>query len=529
MPTRREFLTIAAGAGAAGLAPAGARGQAPAIVTAERLRPRVQGGVQVGDVTAERAIVWSRADRPAQMFVEVAPDASFAGAQRLAGPVALEHTAFTARVDLPRLSPGEMVFYRVRFESLAHPGALSEPVAGSFRSAPRDRRDLLLAWSGDTVGQGWGINPEFGGLRIYETMLRHEPDVFVHSGDMIYADNPLQPEVPLGDGTTWRNLVTPEKAHVAQTLDEFRGNYAYNLLDEHLRRFNAHVPMLAQWDDHEVVNNWYPGMSLEGDARYAEKDIDRLVARARRAMFDFVPFRAHPGEAERIYRAVAYGPLLDVIVLDERSYRGPNTHNRQPQAGPETAMLGRVQLEWLKERLRTTEATWKVIASGMPLGLLVRDGVKDGRPAFEAWANGEGQPLGRELELAELLSFIRREDIRNVVWITADVHYAAAHHYDPSRAAFTDFLPFWEFVAGPLHAGTFGPNDTDPTFGPRVVFHSVPPGMRPNRPPSEGLQFYGTLRIDGATARLAVSLYNLAGDRLYSVDLEPEGRQARAR
>ena len=73
-------------------------------------------------------------------------------------------------------------------------------------------------------------------------MLRHEPDVFVHSGDMIYADNPLLPEVPLADGRVWKNLVTPAKSKVAETLDEFRGNYAYNLLDEHMRRFNASVP-----------------------------------------------------------------------------------------------------------------------------------------------------------------------------------------------------------------------------------------------------------------------------------------------
>ena len=92
------------------------------------------------------------------------------------------------------------------------------------------------------MGQGWGINPELGGLRTYETMLRHEPDVFVNSGDMIYADGPLLPEVPLADGRIWKNLVTPAKSKVAETLQEFRGNYAYNLLDEHMRRFNAAVP-----------------------------------------------------------------------------------------------------------------------------------------------------------------------------------------------------------------------------------------------------------------------------------------------
>ena len=78
-----------------------------------------------------------------------------------------------------------------------------------------------------------------------------------------------------------------------------------------------------------------------------------------------------------------------------------------------------------------------------------------------------GRPLGRELEFAELFRFIRDQGIRNVVWLTADVHYTAAHRYDPNRAQFQEFAPFWEFVSGPLNAGTFGPNPLDATFGPR--------------------------------------------------------------
>ena len=163
-------------------------------------------------------------------------------------------------------------------------------------------------------------------------MLAREPDLFVHSGDMIYADNPLLPEVRLPDGRVWKNIVTPAKTKVAETLDEFRGNYAYNLLDEHVRRFNAAVPMLAQWDDHEVTNNWHPGLSLERRGRYTEKSLGLIAARARRAMFEYVPFRSNPDEAERVYRSHAYGPSLQVFMLDERSYRGPNGANREADA-----------------------------------------------------------------------------------------------------------------------------------------------------------------------------------------------------
>src|SRR5262249_61848986 len=88
-------------------------------------------------------------------------------------------------------------------------------------------------------------------------------------------------------------------------------------------------------------------------------------------------------------------------------------------------------------------------------------------------------PLGRELELAELLRFIKRNKIKNVVWITADVHYCAAHYYDPARAQFTDFDPFWEFIAGPLNAGANKPGEMDDTFGRQVKFAGTPKDLKP--------------------------------------------------
>jgi alkaline phosphatase D len=102
----------------------------------------------------------------------------------------------------------------------------------------------------------------------------------------------------------------------------------------------------------------------------------------------------------------------------------------------------------------------------MPLSIIVYDDAAN-KKGSEAIAQGDGPARGRELEIAEILRFIKTAPIQNTVWLTADVHYAAAHYYDPNKAQFQDFEPFWEFVSGPLHAGTFGPNELDNTFGPR--------------------------------------------------------------
>ena len=129
---------------------------------------------------------------------------------------------------------------------------------------------------------------------------------------------------------------------------------------------------------------------------------------------------------------------------------------------------------------------------------------------------------GRELEIADLLRFMKASGIVNTVWLTADVHYTAAHYYNPDKAQFQDFEPFWEFISGPLHAGTFGPDVTDNTFGPEVKFLKAPgPGNR-NLPPSAGMQFFGHVRIDGRTGEMTVTLRDRADVALSSITLDPK-------
>jgi alkaline phosphatase D len=391
-------------------------------------------------------------------------------------------------------------------------------------------RAIRFLWSGDTAGQGWGINPDFGGMKIYEAMRQTRPDFFIHCGDNIYADGPILASVTAENGREWKNLVTPEVSKVAETLAEFRGRYKYNLLDENVRRFNSEVPQIWQWDDHEVVNNWSEAKDLTADTRYREKNVPLLIARGSRAFLEYAPVRYAGVEVhERIYRYIPYGQLLDVFVLDMRSYRAGNSYNRQPTPGPDTAFLGGEQLTWLKQQLRASQAVWKVIAADMPLGLQVRDGTDTaGRPRWENAANGDGPVLGREFEIAEILSFLKRERVQNVVWLTADVHYCAAHYYEPRAAQYQEFDPFWEFVAGPLNAGTFGPNILDNTFGPQVVFQKVPAAGTAKLSPYAGLQFFGQVDIDGRTAVMTVSLKDITGATVYSKQLPPivpAGRQ----
>ncbi|WP_024297033.1 alkaline phosphatase D family protein [Methylomicrobium lacus] len=523
--SRRHFIKTSTLALGAGFVPT-MRGRSSIAASGDSSewvgQPQSAQGIQIGDVLQDRAIVWSRSDRPSRMLVEYSFHSDFTEATLLPGPLVLVGSDYTARIDLTGLPAGRDVYVRVWFQDIDERKVLSQPSYGYFRTAPDAVRPLRFLWSGDTCGQGWGINPDIGGMRIFETMRQTEPDFFIHCGDSIYADSPIQAsQVVPQTGEIWRNLVIPEVAKVAETLDEFRGRYKYNLLDHNLRRFNAEVPTVWLWDDHEITNNWSPAKDLNGDPRYSEKAIATLVERGRKAALEYAPMRlASADSARRIYRKLSYGPLLDVFVLDMRSYRSGNNHNRQARPDADTAYLGREQLHWLKAGLKNSAAVWKVIAADMPLGLQSRDGVDPlSRTQFESFANGDGPVFGREFELAELLAFIKQEAVRNIVWLTADVHYAAAHFYDPAKARFKDFEPFWEFVAGPLNAGSFGPHELDDTFGPQVIFQKAAPA--PNLSPLFGLQSFGQIDIDGDSRVMTVSLKDIDGVTLFSQDLMP--------
>lgn len=528
--SRRSILGLAsAGATATALAsftpravaggPAAASGGGLGAVL-HRERPSLTHGVAAGDVRADGALIWTRADRASRMVVETSPDPTFLDPRCIktfqGTDVLAETSDGTGRLRLVGLEPGTRYHYRVRVED-AETGIASAPACGSFVTAPNKAKNIRLHWSGDVVGQGWGISPDTNGLIAFATMADRCPDLFIHSGDTCYADGPVEESVTLDDGRVFRNLVSEHKNKVAETLEEFRGQYAYNLSDENYRRFNASVAQVVQWDDHEVTNNWYPGELLEED-KYTVKDVNLLAQRGYQAFHEWQPIDEKMSVDGRVFRKISYGPLLDIFVLDMRSYKDANTLNNPGTSAP-GQILGEEQTAWLIREVNASRATWKIIANDLPLGIVVPDGKTEDQ---EGVSNGAGGPaVGREAEIGRVLSGIKT--VKNVVWLTADVHYTAAHHYSPDRAQFQDFAPFWEFVSGPLHAGAFGPNEMDSTFGPEVVYVHAPPEDQQNSSPLDDFQHFGEVDIDGESRDLSVRLFTSRGKELWSRTLPAQG------
>lgn len=483
------------------------------LVTA---RPRLTHGVSTGDPRPDGALVWARSDSPARMIVETSATESFANPVRVEGPQLTPASDGTGRVRVTGLEPGQTVHYRVTLEG--PDGVTSEPANGVFATVPARPTDVTFIWSGDVVGQGWGIDQQ-GGMSIFGAMADRRPDFFLHSGDAIYADGPVAATQRQNDGGTFRNVTSAAKDHVAQTLEDFRGNYAYNLTDEHYRRFTATVPQVIQWDDHEVLNNWFPTESLAGQNRkgYDSTDVDTLAGYGYQAWREWQPVAPPEAADGRVYRKISYGPLLDVFVLDMRSYKSPNP--RAWARSDDGGILGHQQTQWLIDGLNGSTAVWKVVANDLPISIVVGDKASappEGPAAMEAVAQGEnGRPLGREIAFARILSATK--DVRNVVYLTADVHYTAAISYHPDRAGFDDFAPFWEFVSGPLNAGAFPQSPLDGTFGAKYEFVHAP--AEENTSPAEGFQHFGEVAIDSDSRVLTVDLREASGKSLFTKSL----------
>lgn len=442
-------------------------------------RPDLESGVQSGDVDATTAVIWSRAHAPSQMQVEWSLSPRFSRVTRIAGPEVDAASDLCGKVQLTGLPNGQRIHYRAWFGD-------SEWLPGSFTTAPgpTDARDVTLAWSGDVNGQGWGIDPSRGGMPAFTALRERMPDLFLHCGDAIYADERMPPRLTLPDGTEWRNMIDPQRAPFARNLADFRASWRYARRSAEVRAASAVIPVTSIWDDHEIRNDWFPGQNVAGLRTEA------LIPVARHAMTEHLPtFR---DAALPMYRSFSWGPLVDIFMLDDRSYRSPNFP--PGQTTERAGILGAEQVAWLVDGLHRSRATWKLVVTGQPIADVVT--------ANDGWGGTE-----RVVELAALLE---RARVKNMVWLSADVHYGAARRFRPERALVPNsFEPFWELVAGPMHAATFPKNPLDDTFGPEEEWCSAGPTF--SGTPANGEQFFGLVHVSGQSRALTVTFVDARG------------------
>jgi alkaline phosphatase D len=459
----------------------------------------VTHGVASGDVTAHSAVIWARASGRSQMLVEYGIDADFQHRVSAGTATASAETDYTAQVKLERLEPDTQYFYRVWF---AGPGGPSERVHGQFKTAPASdvSRAVSFVVGGDLGGQGFCRNVNFGYI-AFDRMLTLAPDFLIANGDMIYADGecpqvgPLFGGGPGGSLINWINVpgdfpsiasASVSWSDLAPVRDVYWKHWRYNRADESFKRLLQQVPVYAQWDDHEVINDFGAPWDHWNVDTIARDGFPNLVIAGRDAFFHYWPIDRSQDEPNRIYRSFRWGRDLEVFIVDARSYRSRNDLPDTPQNNK--TMLGTAQLEWLKQGLLTSGATWKVISLDVPLSL--PGGSNANVYGRDEWANGTAPGFaaqtGFERELLDLLTFLDDHRIKNIVIVVTDFHLAANIRYEQDFNGDGDALLFHEFVNGPLSAGAnAAPTQRflDPTLKPTLLYPlggAYPDGIRFN-------------------------------------------------
>lgn len=454
-------------------------------------------GIASGDVTNQSVIIWSRANREAQLHVEYDTDPNFSHPDSTKTALANQTTDYTAHAKLEGLSPDTLYYYRLWFSSdTSSPqsknasSVVSDNMTGSFRTAinpsASGNKDIKFIFAGDLGGQMHCRQIDKGGYSIFSKMQELSPDFFIANGDMIYAGDKCPTEGPDG----WRNIQgnfsgisDPDVnwTDISQVRDVYLKHWQYNREDPYLQRFLQNTSMYSQWDDHEVINDFGASWQHWNSFNTDREGYPNIVKSGREAFFNYSPIDRNADDPNRIYRSFNWGPDLDLLILDARSYRSPNSMADKPENNK--TMLGSEQLQWLKQKLLTSSATWKVISSDVPISvptgsnasILGRDGWASGNETTTTTTNSFSK-TGFERELQGLLKYLDYNNIKNIVFVTTDVHFPANIRYEIDANGDGDKLIFHELISGPLSAFRFGLSGgvpipkLDTTFNPKLLY-----------------------------------------------------------
>lgn len=369
-------------------------------------------GIASGDVTQTSAVLWTRSTTPGKVIFEIATNPDFSQASRYEADVV--DATIPVKVDAQGLTPGSTYHYRVT-------DAAGTSAVGQFRTP---------AEVGQKAGLRFGVSGDWRGeLAPYPSIsnvAERELYFFVALGDNAYMDFPSP---ALGTDK------------LAQTIDEFRLKYD-EVFSEHLginswAEVHASTSLLATIDDHEVRNDFAGGAPISSDRRIAGdgaafindsqlyEDGLQVFQEYRPVRDEFYGDTGDPRTANerKLYRYRAWGSDAAIFMLDARSFRDEElewitSFDEATVATfvertfePGRTLLGAAQFEELKENLLEAQAagiTWKFILVPEPLQNLGPLGTD----RFDAYA----------AERTLLLRFIVENQIKNVVFIAADIH-----------------------------------------------------------------------------------------------------------
>lgn len=391
--SRRQMMSALAGLGLSGVVASACAADAPSWPPlgpgAEDPGP-FPDGVAAGDPAPGGSTIWTRVRAPASgdavpVMWAVSRDPDFDSI--VVGGVVEALAGRGHGVTVPVTGLAADSWYHYRFEAL---GATSR--TGRLRTAPAEG----AAATG--LRFAFGSCQQLSSQFVAHRAIAAEPalDFFMHLGDYIYAN----------DTTTL-------------TREQYRDAYRRWRLQPELRDLHAAVPMVAMWDDGEFYN----GVDATGDPARLEAAVG--------AWFDSFPL-ADPGDGAA-FRALGWGDLADIPVIDVRRYRDPAADEIDyTSAGtphdPTRSTLGAAQFEWLTGLLGSSGATWRIIGNPYniaPWKLVNLEWLRPFRPDMPP---GAGIYAPNEAwddylrERRDLLAHISDHGIRDTVFASGHTH-----------------------------------------------------------------------------------------------------------
>ena len=386
--------------------------------------------------------LWLQTERAARVAVELHADGEAAKRRRVEGATRAEDD-FVLHLRLTGLEPGTHYRYQVSVDGrpAGEPGTFATQPLWQYRTEPPDLAVAFgsCAYLNDRFsrpGPPWG--GEYG---IFDAIAARAPDLMLWLGDNVYFREP-----------EWTSL------------EGMSARYrAYRAMPE-LRRLARAGSHLAIWDDHDFGPN-------DADGSFTMKGA---------ALEAFKRYWANPSYGlPRVPGVFGMATLGDVdfFLLDNRFYRYPN---RYPPVAEKT-MFGATQLEWLKQALVASRATFKVIAAGGQLW--------NRRNRYESFGNFPAE----QRALAEWLAERR---IEGVLFLSGDRHFS-----ELLRVERPGMYPLYEFTSSPLTAGPFRDLPAEERDNPEAV-----PGTIVTE------RSFGMLRFSGPRKDRAVTLEAYASD-----------------
>lgn len=315
-------------------------------------------GPMVGSVTDTGASFWIRTATPSQFVVRVYPETGDfpVGISKPVRTTAASDLTGVAVVD--GLSPATRYRYAIEID-----GELHGLDRFSFRTFPKQHSASQFSVG---FGGGAGYVPKWE--YMWNTISQADPHAFLMLGDNVYIDDPEH------------ELTMKYCYYRRQSRPEWR-------------QFVSSRSIYSIYDDHDFgTNDCVPGPDIDTPAW------KRPVWNVFRQ--NWVNPAYGGGEEQPGCWYDFYIGNVHFIMLDGRYYRTRK---------PEPSMLGPVQKQWLKETLKSSTGSFKVLCSPVPFTENIKPGSKD---PWDGFAD----------EREEIFSFIESQKIDGVFLVAADRH-----------------------------------------------------------------------------------------------------------